>query len=130
MPFSEKDAAIAAKYRLACLGRPDNVGIQGGMNWVLEHLTSKHILYLENDLPLTVDTATAVSELARKVDLLESRQIDIMRMRSRFDPGEKFHAVQKYTQFFTPAKIDPGFKDFSRIMFFRASLSIVILRVE
>ena len=108
---SEDDIEISRKYNLECMGRPDNIGIQNGMRWVVENLKSDYVLYLENDCPLVVDRATAKREINRAVSHLASGQIDVMRLRSRFTPGEQFADVRKYTTVYTPAEIDPRFEE-------------------
>ncbi len=105
----DEDIQTAKKYNLDWCGRPDNVGIQNGMRWVVENLNSEYILYLENDCPLVVDAATAKFEINRAVNGLASGQIDVMRLRSRFTPGEQFADVRKYTTVHTPSEIDERF---------------------
>ena len=112
---SEDDIKISQKYNLEYMGRPDNIGIQSGMRWVVENLKSDYILYLENDCPLVVDTETAKREIQRAVSCLASGQIDVMRLRSRFTPGEQFADVYKYTTVYTPREIDSRFKETSEV---------------
>lgn len=106
---SDEDVKISQKYGLEYMGRSDNIGIQNGMRWVVENLKSDYVLYLENDCPLVVDVATAKAEITRAVSCLESGQIDMMRLRSRFTPGEQFADVYKYTTVYTPLEIDERF---------------------
>jgi hypothetical protein len=106
---SDEDIQIAEKHKLEWCGRADNIGIQNGMRWVVENLNSEYILYLENDCPLVVDATTAEFEINRAVKYLASGQIDVMRLRSRFTPGEQFADVRKYTTVHTPSEIDERF---------------------
>jgi hypothetical protein len=106
---SPEDIQTAEKHNVEWCGRADNIGIQNGMRWVVENLNSEYILYLENDCPLVVDTATAEFEIRRAVKHLASGQIDVMRLRSRFTPGEQFADVRKYTTVHTPSEIDDRF---------------------
>ena len=106
---SDEDIQTAKKHKLEWCGRSDNIGIQNGMRWVVENLKSEYILYLENDCPLVVDTATAEFEINRAMKYLASGQIDVMRLRSRFTPGEQFADVRKYTTVHTPFEIDERF---------------------
>ncbi len=113
--FSEQDKEIAEKYRIAYEGRPDNIGIQGGMRWVAENLKSDYILYMENDFQLLTDIPTALAEIEKAYRLVQENKADIVRLRSRFSAGEPFNDVKKYTRIFKPVSIHPNFKDFSKI---------------
>jgi len=113
--FSETDALIAQKHRVDYLGRPDNVGIQGGMRWVAENLSQDVILYLENDCRLTTDVDAAVAYLDNMLARIQSAEIDIMRLRSRWNPGEQFSDVAKYTKIHKPRKIHPDFQEHHKI---------------
>lgn len=113
--FSETDKQIAESHHVLYEGRPDNIGIQGGMRWVAENLKSDYILYLENDFQLSVDIPHALAVLKDALNRIESGQIDIMRLRSRFTPGDPFQDVVKYTRIFKPRQIHPDFSDFKKI---------------
>lgn len=113
--FSEQDKEIAEKYRIAYEGRPDNVGIQGGMRWVAENLKCDYILYLENDIQLLTDIPTALVEIEKAMNLMANGQAEVVRLRSRFQPGEQFCDVEKYTRIFKPVSIHPDFQEFFKI---------------
>ena len=113
--FSEQDKEIAEKYGIDYESRPDNVGIQGGMRWVAENLNSDYILYMENDFQLLPDIPTALNEIKKALQLVENQKADIVRLRSRFQAGEPFNDIKKYTRLFKPVSIHPEFKDFSKI---------------
>lgn len=106
---SDADVAAAERAGIPWTGRPENVGIQRGMRWVVENLTSDYVLYLENDFHLLVDPEEAVRELRRALDWLESGAVDIVRLRSRFDPGEPCGDPDKYSSIYRPADVDPRF---------------------
>jgi hypothetical protein len=118
---SEDDIQIAHKYHLAWCERRDNIGIQNGMRWVVENLKGDYILYLENDCPLVVDVATAKAEINSAVRLLATGQIDMMRLRSRFTPGEQFSDVYKYTKAYTPNEIDDRFAETDEVRILQRS---------
>ena len=95
---SDEDVKISQKYDLEYMGRPDNIGIQDGMRWVVENLKSDYILYLENDCPLITDAETAQREIRRAVSYLAQNKIDVMRLRSRFSPEAGLSTQLKYTK--------------------------------
>ncbi len=112
---SEADQRIAEKHKIAWQGRPDNIGIQSGMRWVVENLNGEYILYMENDFQLLYDVKTAVREIEKALDLVRTGRADIVRLRSRFNAGEPFNDVRKYTHLFKPVAIHPDFRDFHKI---------------
>ena len=128
--ISDEDVKISQKYGLEYMGRADNIGIQSGMRWVVENLKNDYVLYLENDCPLVVDVTTAKAEIARAVSYLKSGQIDMMRLRSRFTPGEQFADVYKYTTAYTPFEIDNRFVQTDEVQIAqRSKLSRCLKRV-
>lgn len=54
-----EDRVCAEEFGIQAVGEVANLGIMGGMKKIAEILTTDYILYLENDLPLIVDHATA-----------------------------------------------------------------------
>ena len=101
--ISDEDVEISRKYDLEYMGRPDNIGIQNGVRWVVENLKSDYILYLENDCPLITDAATAQREISRAVKYLAQGKIQVMRLRSRFFP-EAFVMTEKNILICFPSK--------------------------
>jgi len=108
--ISDADRAVAEGAGLAYEGRPTNVGIQAGMRWVAESLSSEFVLYLENDFNLDVPVGKAVEELRRALDWIRSGRADMVRLRSLFNPGLPLIAPEKYSAVYTPRDIDPRFR--------------------
>ena len=113
---SDVDRDVAGRFGIDCVGRPSNVGIQAGMRWVAEGLSSEYVLYLENDFNLVVPTDVAVDELTRARSWIESGSVDIVRLRSRFDPGVPCGDPEKYSSVFRPVDIDPRFRMWDRLV--------------
>lgn len=107
--MSEADRAVAERAGVAYAGRPDNVGIQSGMRWVVEGLASEYVLYLENDFNLVVPVDEALAELARALEWIRSDRVDIVRLRSLFNPGFPCGDPEKYSSVFRPVDVDPRF---------------------
>lgn len=106
---TESDVAAAERAGVAWTGRPDNVGIQRGMRWVVENLRSDYVLYLENDFNLLVPPDEAERELRWALDWIASGAVDIVRLRSRFNPGEPCGDPEKYSSIYRPRDVDPRF---------------------
>jgi hypothetical protein len=112
---SQEDENVALRYGLEYRANPNNLGIQGGMRWEAETLESPWILHLENDCPMIVDQETAYQDLQFALSLLKTGRADMVRMRSRFTPGEDFCDVEKYTKMYHVTDIDPRFAELDKI---------------
>ena len=113
--FCDVDKSIAEKHNIDYEYREDNIGIQSGIRWVVENLKSEYVLYLENDFHLLYDISYSLNILEKSLGLLENGELDMMRLRSRYDAGEPFEDVKKYTKIFKPQQIHKDFKDFNKI---------------
>jgi hypothetical protein len=56
-----------------------------------------------------------VAELEKNLELIETGKIDIMRLRSRWNPGDPFQDVCKYSKIHKPREIHPDFKEHHKI---------------
>ena len=112
--FCDLDREIAEKHNVQYLKRDNNIGIQDGIRWVVENSKNDYVLYLENDFHLLRDVDYCVDEIAKALALLQNGKIDMMRLRSRFVPGEPYGNLV-YTKYFKPQHIHPDFKDFHKI---------------
>ena len=108
--ISDSDKAVATAANLPYIGREDNVGIQGGIKWVVESLTSEYVIFLENDFNLCVSVDEAVKELQKSLDWLKSGKVDMVRLRSRFNPGVPCGDPDKYFEMYRPVEIDPRYQ--------------------
>jgi len=106
---SEEDSATAERFGVDWKGRAENVGIQAGMRWVVENLSSEHVLYLENDFVPCVPFDEARRQLESALDWIRSGRVDVVRLRSRFNPGFPCGDPEKYSSVFAPKEIDPRF---------------------
>ena len=106
---SEEDSATAEKFGVDWVGRKENVGIQAGMRWVVENLSNEFVLYLENDFVPCVPFDEASRQLESAIDWIRSGRVDIVRLRSRFNPGFPCGDPEKYSSVFAPKDLDPRF---------------------
>ena len=113
--FSENDKTIAEKYNINYLKIDKNIGIQKGIRWLVENLYSDYVIYLENDFILSCDPRDAMQILKKSLYLIKEQKIDMMRLRSRFNPGKPFIDIEKYTKLFKPVSIHPDFNYYSEI---------------
>ena len=93
------DLEIAEKYNLRYITTDKNIGIHGGMRLLAESATSDYILFLENDCPLIEEGKEIKSQLSLSISRLSKGEVDIYRMRSRWQPGEKFDTIEKYKEY-------------------------------
>jgi len=113
LTFSEvspDDIATAEKFNLRYKGYADNQGIQAGMIRAAQNFDTEYILFLENDCPVVENSDEIKKQITEALTLLDAGKIDIMFLRHRFKPGERFASVRKYTQYFDPQEIAAGFE--------------------
>jgi hypothetical protein len=103
----DRDREIAEAYGLDYAGGP-NCGIADGMRNAANHLSTDYVLFLENDCPTIASPEKVERELAVAVDYLEKGIIDIMRLRSRLEPGEGFCDPAKYLRYYPPRSPEPS----------------------
>lgn len=97
--ISENDKILAEKYGFDYVGLNNNFGIQGGHKEIYKNMTTDYVLILENDNPIVESESIMYERLSESLKLLESNQIDMMRLRHRWNFGEGF-SLEKYFNFF------------------------------
>lgn len=112
---SEEDLAMAKACGIQAVGRPDNVGIQGGFRWAWETLKTDYILILENDIPVCVSPERMREQLTESIARLEAGEVDLVRLRNRFDPGEQNRFAGPYSHFWPVREVDPRWNDTEEI---------------
>lgn len=113
--ISQSDREVAEKYAIEYLGRDKNIGIQGGIRWVVENLKSEFVIFLENDFNLLVSPGEAVKELEKAKAWIKSGAVDMVRLRSIFNPGEPCGDPDKYSSIYKPTEVDSRFINPSRL---------------
>lgn len=97
--ISEKDKKLAVENNVDCCGSPQNLGIFGGFKSLAENLNGEVLLLLENDLPLIADTKEIATEIETAYQAVLNNDVQVFRLRSRQNPGEKFDTLQKYYRY-------------------------------
>ena len=98
--MTQADAEICARYGWRCAGSPANLGLLGGMDALARTMTGDYLLMLQNDCPLVTDAAVTRRYLAEATALLASGQADIVRCRSRTQPGQGFADGKKFARYY------------------------------
>ncbi|MDR2526766.1 MAG: hypothetical protein LBC92_02750 [Rickettsiales bacterium] len=106
--ISNLDIEIANKYNLEYAGTNENLGIFYGTNALVENLKNDYILLLQNDNPIA-NSSNIVDIINESLNLLQNKKCDIIRLRHRWNVGEKFQHVRKYLKFYNPREIDKRF---------------------
>lgn len=112
---SERDREVAREAGIEFDERSDNIGIQRGIRWVIENLSSEFVIFLENDFNLLVPPDEACRELEKALDWIRSDAVDMVRLRSLFNPGEPCGDPEKYSSVFRPVDVDPRFRNPERL---------------
>lgn len=108
--ISEFDKKVAEEQMLDYIGTEKNTGIQGGFKRAFEELNTNYILILENDCIIIENKESVREQIKKAVNLIESNDADLVRLRSRFNPGVGGErSVQQYTKYHELIKADPRF---------------------
>lgn len=111
--LSDEDHAIADEFGYQAAGGP-NCGIAEGMANIAEHLDTDLVLFLENDCPLVEPPAEVQSQLNRARRLFAADELDILRLRHRWNLGADFQ-LQKYLSFHPPVSLHQEFDQHSQL---------------
>ena len=92
---SDADYKIAANYGTDIILSPTNIGIGKGLSTLAHAAESDNILLLENDWVVLPDYFSIVySELVKGIDMVEKNKADVVKFRSRRDPGDPLYTLQ------------------------------------
>jgi hypothetical protein len=111
--LDDADRAIAKEFGYQVAGGP-NCGIAEGMAKIAETLETDLVLFLENDCPTVEPAEELRAQLERARRLFASDDLDILRLRHRWMPGNDFQ-FQKYLSFHPPVALHPEFDQHSQL---------------
>ena len=91
--------ALATRHGYRAEGAAANLGILGGFEALARALTAETVLLLEDDLPLVEDAGAVRAQLDEATRLLLADRAQVVRLRSRRVPGQKFDLPGKYARY-------------------------------
>ena len=97
--LGEEERALAERFGYRAVGGTANLGILGGFKALAGAMTRDLALLLEDDLPLVEDASEVRRQIGGASDLLLSGRVQVVRLRSRRLPGEKFQTAAKYARY-------------------------------
>lgn len=107
---SKEDIELAESVGIRYVATDTNKGIQGAFRLGYESLDTDYILILENDCSIVGNQDFIRSQLTEALKLLDADVVDLVRLRSRFNPGfGGDRAVRMYTRFFNVTKPHENF---------------------
>jgi len=90
----------ASEFEITVEQSAKNFGILSGMEQLASRLSTDYILLTENDCPLIEPRGEVKRQLQKALELLQSGQADLARMRHVKHPGELFNTLDKYRRYF------------------------------
>lgn len=108
---TDEDRRMAESCGMRYVAREENLGIQGGFRWAWESLKTDYVLILENDIPVCVSPESMRAQLEQSLRLLVEGQVDVVRLRNRFNPGEQNRFASMYSRFWPIRCQDPRWND-------------------
>jgi uncharacterized protein YqgV (UPF0045/DUF77 family) len=97
---AQADIKVAKKHKIPYITTKKNIGIEGAWRLILDNIKSEQILILENDCPLIESKLEVKKQLKTTLNLLTKKTVDIVRLRSIKNPGEKFETNKKYQSYY------------------------------
>ena len=108
---SQEDIDLAKTSGVRYVGTDSNRGIQGAFRLGYESLDTDYILILENDCSIVESQQVVRQQLEEATQLLEEDIVDLVRLRSRFNPGYGGErVVRMYSRFFNVDKTHKNFQ--------------------
>lgn len=97
--YSSRGVELANKFGYKTVLFKKNIGILNGFKNLALNMPDGPILLLENDLPLVENNITTVNLLKQSLEHLYKYNAAQVRLRSIKDPGEPFHSINKYNNY-------------------------------
>lgn len=89
------DYKIAAEYKTDIILSPNNVGIGVGLTTLAHAAETDNILLLENDWVILPEYFPIVfNEVSKGLHTIEQKKADVVKFRSRRDPGDPLYTLQ------------------------------------
>lgn len=95
----DPDQAVQTVARDYCINiklSPQNLGIMENMAAAAAAMSTDYILMLENDCPLIEPISEVRRQVSKSLELLESDDVIMSRLRSVREPGQAFSGLTKY----------------------------------
>lgn len=89
------ERAIAEEYNLQILCTEKNIGIGPGNNMLINNLSSKYILILQNDFELITDN---LLDIQKGINMIQEGKINCYRLRSLLYPGSPCYGANRQIQ--------------------------------
>lgn len=104
--ISDADRALAAEYGVETAGSPENLGIWGGNDAMIDALAGDVVLMLQNDCPAVVSPEETAKWIRGACELVNSGAADMVRLRHRFNQGEGI-SFRKFFDYWPLHELDP-----------------------
>ncbi len=99
--YSQLGIDISKKFGYKAILNNNNVGILNGFKELAKNMPAGPILLLENDLPVIEQEKNIYFQLKESIKMLNKGNIAQIRLRSVKNPGEPFHAISKYKNYWS-----------------------------
>ncbi len=97
--YSSRGIELAKKFEYKPILFKKNIGILNGFKSLALNMPDGPVLLLENDLPLVENNEKTFNLLKQSIDHLYKYNAAQVRLRSIRNPGEPFHSIKKYNNY-------------------------------
>jgi len=100
--MSSEDKDIAEEFGYEYIGEKNNIGIAQGYTKLLDIVENENFLFLENDWKLLLDPSSILHDA---LILLTDGNADLIRLRSRENPGKPLYGMNKDKELSSPSHL-------------------------
>ena len=97
--YSNRGIELSKKFGYKPILFKNNIGILDGFKSLALNMPDGPLLLLENDLPLVENNKTTFNLLKQSFEHLYKYDVAQVRLRSIKDPGDPFHSIHKYNNY-------------------------------
>ena len=97
--YNQEGINISKKYNYKPILFNRNIGILNGFKELAKKMPDGPLLLLENDLPIVENQKITFSLINESISNLYDYKAAQIRLRSISDPGDPFHAIEKYKRY-------------------------------
>eukprot|EP00298_Acanthocystis_sp_HF-20_P001949 c12436_g1_i1.p1 GENE.c12436_g1_i1~~c12436_g1_i1.p1 ORF type:complete len:336 (-),score=121.54 c12436_g1_i1:225-1199(-) len=92
----QEEKAKSYHNKIRVIGEKTNVNIHWGIEYLVDNATTEYVLFLEKDWELIESPEMLAEEIDAAIEIIESGVADVVRLRSRNNPGRDFYAKETY----------------------------------
>ena len=111
--YTQEGINLSNKFGYKSILLKKNNGILTGFKELASRMPNGPLLLLENDLPLIENKKETFYQLNESIKILNNYSVSQIRLRSKKNPGDPFHGIEKYNRYWN-GKFSSNLRKFIR----------------